>query len=197
MDGLHHEWTGFTVNGCSSPEWTQLTVTHVGAAVVALACRAFALAAALVPVAALATTCTIGAGNLSFGSYTGVQTSSSSTLTVTCTIGGTLIDTIPFTATLSTGAGTYAQRILTNLSVPADTLPYNLYLNTVPGVLNTSVWGDGTSGTIVASGSMQLVIIVRPTRSVSFTIAGAIAPVSALPSAGLYTDVISAMATYN
>lgn len=169
-------------------------VHHVGDA---LARGATALLATLLPVAALATTCTISAGNLSFGSYTGVQTSSSSTLTVTCTIGGTFVDTVPFTATLSTGAGTYAQRILTNTSVPVDTLPYNLYLNAVPGVLNTSVWGDGTSGTVVASGSMQLIIILQPTRSVSFTIAGAIASVPALPSAGLYTDVISAMATYN
>jgi spore coat protein U-like protein len=144
-----------------------------------------------------AATCTVSVGNVSFGAYTGTLRTSSSTLTVTCTISAALVEDVDFTATLSTGQGTYAQRLLRNTSVPADTLPYNLYLGAVPGVLNTNVWGNGTSGTIVASGSMQLIIIFAPTRTANFTVAGAIAPVAALPSAGLYSDLVSALVTYN
>ena len=50
-----------------------------------------------------------------------------------------------YTVSLSTGAGTYLQRRLTRTAARADTLPYNLYLNFLPGVLNTNVWGDGSA----------------------------------------------------
>ena len=142
-------------------------------------------------------TCTVSVGNLSFGSYTGTQISSSSTLSVQCTLTGGLVDTVNFTATLSTGTGSYAQRLLTHSGPPADTLPYNLYEGTVPGVLNTNVWGDGTAGTTTATGSMTLVVLLNPTRTVNFTVAGAMGPVSAMPTAGTYLDTVAATVTYN
>jgi spore coat protein U-like protein len=142
-------------------------------------------------------TCNVSVGNMSFGAFTGSQISSSSTLSVSCTITSGIIDNVNFTATLSTGAGTYAQRLLTHVGSPPDTLPYNLYVNTVPGVLNTSVWGDGNSGTVVGSGSMQLIIIFNPTRTVSITVAGAMGPVAAMPTAGTYSDTVAATITYN
>ncbi len=142
-------------------------------------------------------TCTVSVGNIGFGSYTGTQISSSSTMSITCTLTGGIADTVNFTATLSTGAGTFAQRLLTHSGPPADTLPYNLYQGAVPGVLNTNVWGDGTAGTTTASGSMSLVIIFNPTRTVNFTVAGAMGPVGAMPTAGTYLDTVAATVTYN
>ena len=142
-------------------------------------------------------TCTVGVGNISFGSYTGTQVSSSSTMSITCTLTAGIVETVNFTATLSTGAGTYAQRLLTHVGPPADTLPYNLYQGAVPGVLNTNVWGDGTAGTTTATGNMTLVVILNPSRTVTFTVAGAMGPVAAMPTAGTYSDTVAATVTYN
>jgi len=141
-------------------------------------------------------TCSVTIGALAFGAYAGSQVNSSATMTVSCT--RTLLDlsTVTYTASLSTGAsGSYAQRRLTNISLPADTLNYNLYLTTVPGVLNTSVWGDGTGGTVVASGSIAPVIL-NFTQTRTHTIAGAIAA-GVVPTAGTYSDTIVATLSYN
>ncbi len=147
--------------------------------------------------AGAAHTCTVGVGNLTFGTYTGAQTTSSSTMTVTCTMTSNGSDTVNFTATLSTGSGSYTQRQLTNVGSPADTLPYNLYLDTVPAILNTNVWGDGSGGTVVATGSMKIQWVIRPTDSVSFTVAGAIPALGVLPPGGAYQDLIAGTVTYN
>ncbi len=120
-------------------------------AALGIACIAFAASAHAVH------TCTVGIGNLSFGAYTGSQITSSTTMTITCTLTSGGADNVDFTATLSTGAGSYVQRRLTHVGAPPDTLPYNLYLGTVPAILNTNVWGDGSGGTVTASGTMQLI----------------------------------------
>lgn len=162
--------------------------------------RTLALAVALsaaAPLAGAAAVCTVGIGNLSFGAYTGAQTTSSATMSITCTLTGGLVDNISYTATLSTGLGSYTQRILTHVGAPPDTLPYNLYLGSVPAILNTSVWGDGSGSTVVASGSMQLIFIFGPSRTVNHTVAGAMGPVAVLPSAGLYQDIVAGTVTYN
>ncbi len=141
-------------------------------------------------------TCTVGVGNVTFGAYTGVQITSSATMTITCTHTSGGADTIDFTATLSTGAGSYAQRLLTHIGAPPDTLPYNLYLGTVPAILNTNVWGDGSGATVTATGTVK-VSNGQPTRSATFTVAGAMATVAAMPTAGTYEDIIAATVTYN
>jgi spore coat protein U-like protein len=142
-------------------------------------------------------TCTVGIGNLDFGMYFGNQTTSSATMSVTCTLTSSGSDTVAFTATLSTGAGSYVQRLLTNVGSPSDTLPYNLYLDTVPAILNTSVWGDGSGATVVASGSMKLQQTISPVVTVTFTVAGAIAAVATMPPPGAYVDLIAGTVTYN
>ena len=143
-------------------------------------------------------TCTISVGTLNFGVYAGLQVNSSSTMTVTCTLTSSGSDTVNYTAALSTGgSGTYAQRRLTNLSFPSDTLPYNLYQNTVPAALNSNVWGDGTGGTTMASGSFKLQQVVSPVGTATYTVAGAIAAVAAVPAAGTYNDTIIATLTFN
>ncbi len=142
-------------------------------------------------------TCSVGIGNMNFGTFTGVQQTSTSTLSVTCSLTIGVIDNVSFSVALSTGAGSYLQRVLTHVGPPADTLPYNLYLGTVPSILNTSVWGDGSGSTVTASGSQTLVIIFDPSRTTNFTVAGAMAAVPSLPTAGSYTDLIMATVTYN
>jgi len=151
-----------------------------------------------VPAAHAAHTCVVGVGTLNFGIYTGLQVNGSSTMTVTCTLTSAGSDTVNYTAALSTGgSGTYAQRRLTNLSLPSDTLPYNLYQGTVPAALNTNVWGDGTGGTTVASGTFKLQQVNLPVGTATYTVAGAIAAVAAVPAAGTYNDTIIATLTFN
>lgn len=163
-----------------------------------IALRALTAMLALSPAVSLAAaSCNVGVGNLNFGTFTGARQTSSTTMTVTCTLTGGLTDTVNFSAALSTGAGSYLQRILTHVGAPPDTLPYNLYLNTVPAILNTSVWGDGSGSTVTATGSHTLIIIFQPTRTTNFTVAGAMAAVGALPTAGTYRDLILATLTYN
>jgi spore coat protein U-like protein len=156
-----------------------------------LACLGFAASAHAVH------TCTVGIGNLSFGAYTGSQITSSSTMTITCSLTSGIVDNVSFTATLSTGAGSYLQRRLTHVGAPPDTLPYNLYLGTVPAILNTNVWGDGSGATVTATGTLQLIIIFNPTRTATFTVAGAMGPVGSMPTAGTYQDIVAGTVTYN
>jgi spore coat protein U-like protein len=100
---------------------------------------------------------------------------------------------VDYTVSLSTGAGTYAQRLLTRTAAPADTLPFNLYLNVLPPVLNTNVWGDGSGTTVRWTGSMNLTN-GNPTRTDTATLVGAI-PAGSFPSAGTYQETIVATFT--
>lgn len=137
--------------------------------------------------------CSVTAGTLKFGAYTGVQGSSLATVTVYCT--RVLFDprTLSYTATLSTGAGTFAQRLMTKAP---DTLNYNLYLTSVPALLNTRVWGDGTAGTVTASGTINWPLFDTAAKTATHTLAGAI-PAGAWPSAGDYQDTIMLTLIYN
>jgi len=141
---------------------------------------------------ASAATCNLSIGNLSFGSYVGAQISSTSSASFTCTktTPGNTPERVDYTVSLSTGAGSYAQRSMTRTALPADTLPYNLYLNLLPPVLNTSVWGDGTGTTVRWTGSFNL-SSGNPTRTDTATLVGAI-PAGSFPSAGSYQDTVVA-----
>lgn len=152
------------------------------------AMRHLLLGALLVAGGAHAANCSVAAGNIVHGVYTGVQDNSSATITVTCTRSTEILPrTTNFTITLSTGAGTYAQRLQTRSAAPLDTLNYNLYLTTVPGALNTNVWGNNTGGTIWATGSVSLNLL-SGAQVRTFTVASAMAATGALPTAGSYSD---------
>jgi spore coat protein U-like protein len=142
--------------------------------------------------AAMAASCNLSIGNLSFGAYVGTQVSSTSNAAFTCTNTNPALlpERIDYAVNLSTGAGTYAQRQLTRSALPADTLPYNLYLGFLPGVLNTNVWGDGSGGTIRWTGRL-LLTPGQPTRIDITTLVGAI-PAAIVPSAGAYQDTVVA-----
>jgi spore coat protein U-like protein len=141
-----------------------------------------------------AASCTLSFGSLSFGAYVSAQISSSSTATLNCTKPPGPPENVSYTIALSTGAGTYAQRLMNRAALPVDTLPYNLYLNALPAVLNTSVWGDGSGTTVRWTGSIRLTGNANVTLNA--TLVGAI-PAGFFPAAGTYQDTIVATLTLN
>ena len=79
-------------------------------------------------------------------------------------------------------------------SLPADTLPYNLYLNVLPAVLNTNVWGDGSGGRPCGrAGSHSIAGTANVTLDTQ-RLVGAI-PAGLFPSAGTYQDTVVATVT--
>jgi spore coat protein U-like protein len=95
--------------------------------------------------AAVAGNCVVSASNLAFGPYDGsAALTGSAPIVVRCT-NGTVYDVL-----LSTGGGTYTQRLLSDGGT--NTLQYNLY--TTSGA--TTVWGDGatsSSGKVTWTGT--------------------------------------------
>ncbi len=89
--------------------------------------------------ASVASNCLISATNLAFGPYTGVaELTSTSGVTVRCTNG------LGYTVRLSSGGGSYGTRLLSDGGT--NTLQYNLYTSAA----NTSIWGDGATGSTAA-----------------------------------------------
>ena len=133
--------------------------------------------------ATVAKNCIINAPDLNLGTFEGDNNlTANSTISVRCTSGTT------FDVDLSTGAGTYANRTMSN---GTDTLTYNLFTNA--GF--TTVWGDGTgttgrgsgTGTGMAIGNAQSLIVYG--RLLASANTGAV-------GAGTYTDTITATITY-
>ena len=98
----------------------------------------------LIPVTGLCAgfgiTCSVSAPTINFGTYNTIDTISlpASDLTVSC---NGFFGTVTPTVQLSSGSGTYANRIMND---PAgNSLSYNLYTNSS----YTTVFGDGTQGT--------------------------------------------------
>lgn len=155
-----------------------------------------ALLAALPLAASASHVCSVSVGNISFGAFTGTQKTATATMTVSCTLSGGANETANFTATLSTGTGTYAQRLDQRTAAPFDTLNYNLYKTSVPTPLNTQVWGDGSGTTVTWVGSVAMTTVNR-TNTATLTVAAALAASAALPTAGTYSDTITATIIYN
>lgn len=146
-----------------------------------LACVGLALLAA--PPARAATSCTVAASGVSFGTYTPLQASSldaNGTISINCT--GVLYDVA--TVSLSTGmSGTYNSRTLTS---GASSLGYNLYTSSA----DSAVWGNGSG----SSSTVQAVIwFFAPTATL--TVYGAVAA-GQDPPAGSYTDTITVTVNY-
>jgi len=130
-----------------------------------------------VPACALCTSFGVTATALDFGVYdpaAGTSVSATGTVAVRCGIG-----VLPaFNAALSKGRGSYAQRTMTN---GADRLDYNLYADAA----HMTVWGDGTSGTVVQS--LTGIITLGTT---DYTVYG-LMPAGQYPAAGAYGDTIT------
>ncbi len=119
--------------------------------------------------------CTISAGALAFGNYTGAQLDGTSTISVTCTSGS------PYTIDLDAGTGSGATTTTRKLTSGADTLDYTIYTDSgrstiwKTGSPNVSGTGTGSAESVTAYGRM---------------------PATATPNVGSYTDTVVATITY-
>jgi len=131
------------------------------------------------------TGCTVSAAPVAFGNYTpgAGASASSAAIKVSCTNG------TPFGVGLSAGTtsgATYAQRLLSD---GTSNLQYNLYTSSA----YASVWGDGTGGTQIRTGSGAGI-----GTAVTLTVYGLL-PDSAVNQAvvaGSYVDTIVVVLTY-
>lgn len=149
--------------------------------------RAFLAAAALLFASggAHAQNCTVAVnGVLSFGVYTIVAPADSvTTLTIDCQrINQAPNRTVNYTVKLTSGPGSFVNRLMTHLTLPGETLGYNLYRDAARSL----VWGDGTSGTTYQTGQF----VFNPpsfgnTQQAQFTVYGRI-PANQNPAAGTY-----------
>ena len=115
-----------------------------------------------------AATCVLAAVGVVFGNY---GTLSNTALDGTGVVTVTCLLTDSYTITLSSGNGTLLQREMLS---GTNVLNYNLYTDTA----RTLIWGDGTSGTSIVSGSGTLA---------TYSIYGLIPGGQNVP-AGIYSD---------
>jgi spore coat protein U-like protein len=138
--------------------------------------------------AAHAQNCTIAvSGVLSFGVYTILLPADSvATLTVSCRqINQAPNRTLNYTVKLTSGPGSFVNRLMNHLTLPNETLGYNLYRDAARSL----VWGDGTAGTTFPTGQF----VFNPpsfgnNQQARFTIYGRI-PANQNPAAGTYQTV--------
>lgn len=109
-------------------------------------------------------TCTVSAPTLAFGTYPIVSSdTASSTVTVTCTRGTNGDKAYAYDIQMSVGGGTFAQRTLTG---GGQTLSYNIYQD----LGNTQIWGDGTGGSTIFSGTYDFTPVTIGVPTVIATI---------------------------
>jgi spore coat protein U domain-containing protein, fimbrial subunit CupE1/2/3/6 len=153
--------------------------------------RALLLAALciLVPAAARAASCTISGTGVAFGTYIPSSpgpTDNTGTVTVTCTA---LFQTVQYSIALNAGVnsgGSFANRRMSN---GAAFLLYQLYSDST----HTTIWGDGTGGTVTVSDSYGCFFC---NTSRNYTVFGRI-PALQWVNPGLYSDTIVATVTFN
>lgn len=152
---------------------------------------ALALCACAHATATFAAQCSVDSVTMNFGAYVGAQVNSVQNIRITCSATLPPPEKVDYEVRLSTGfSNSFAQRRMQRAGAPLDTLPYNLYLGSVPAVLNTSVWGDGSGGTRVWQGNMTL-STGQSTRTDTNTIAAAV-PAGTVPASGAYGDTVIA-----
>jgi spore coat protein U-like protein len=120
--------------------------------------------------------CTVSTTSVAFSVYNVFSTLNddiTATVTIRCR------PQAAYSLSLSTGAGTYASRTLTNGSF---TLGYNLYIDST----RLTIWGDGSAGTATVSGNA---------RDATHTVYGRI-PARQNARVGNYTDTIIVTITY-
>ncbi len=149
--------------------------------------RGITLAIALLafaPAAAHATvSCTASSSGIAFGTFTSSDIRVAGTLTLACTGTGTS----SYTVSLSTGSsGSYSPRKMLNGS---NVLPYNIYTTSA----YTQIWGDGTGGSSIVSGRIEM--RGSPSLNTDLSLYGEI-PAQSLPPPGSYVDTIIVTATF-
>ena len=147
----------------------------------------YALAAPAVATA----TCSVSAPALAFGPYdvfAGTQITSSTTISVTCTLVGSSATTVDYTVALSSGfSGTFSPRTMKS---GAAALSYNLYKDST----RTTVWGDGTGITQTVIGQMKLKNS-NPSQTDNITAYGSV-PALQDAAVGVYSDSVTITVTY-
>jgi spore coat protein U-like protein len=135
--------------------------------------------------------CSVSAPNISFGSYdvfAGSPITSTTTISVTCTLTGNGTETFDYAIALSPGlSNSFVQRTMTS---GANALGYNLYSNST----RTTVWGDGSGAAPAVSGSMTLKKNA-PTHTDSPTVYGSV-PALQDVGVGAYADNITIIVSY-
>lgn len=138
--------------------------------------RLAAAAMAFTTPALYAATCTLGTQGVNFGNYDFLSTQNLDgvgNVSVTCDVSAS------YTMALSPGGGTYASRQLSNG-------PYHLAYNLYTDAAHTTIWGDGSSGTSIVSGSGT---------TASYSVYGS-SPAGQNPFVGSYSDVITVTLTF-
>lgn len=132
--------------------------------------------------------CTVSSTNLAFGNYTPSTGALTNTATVTyaCT-NGTPITSIALNVGTTTGA-TMAQRLMSNGA--SGTLQYNLYTTNA----YTSIWGDGTGGSVTQAGTTGSGLGTNSTLTVYGKLPDGATNQAAAP--GSYTDTITVTINY-
>lgn len=139
-------------------------------------------------------TCTVAATGVSFGAYVislATPTDSSGDITVTCTYvapGGAV--SVDIVTSLSTGvSGSYSPR---QMAAGPARLNYNLFTDAA----RTFIWGNGLSGTRVATANFTVGPGVgNGTRSASLPVYGRV-PAQQLVGTGAYSDTIVVTVTF-
>lgn len=98
---------------------------------------------------------------LNFGSYnTTTDLSTPITVTITCGGWGSQTSSVSYVLSASAGSGSFSGRQMLNSS---SVITYNLYTTSA----DTTIWGDGTSGTITLTGT-----VTKQNPTVNVTIYG-------------------------
>lgn len=133
-------------------------------------------------------TCGVTATPVNFGAFNPLAgTLRSATGTVRMNCNSTVGLLVPYSVALSTGSGTYGTRRMTS---GGRSLFYNLYADAA----HTTVWGDGTSGSAVVSGSVLLAALAS--FSLPITVYGQINAGQNMLVPGTYTDTLTVTLTY-
>ncbi len=141
-------------------------------------------------------TCSVGIPAINFGSYDTLAPVAALPVTGLVSVECALAPAgrpqrVDYQIRLGKGAsGTYTPRRMRRAGATADTLEYNLYLESLG-----AIWGDGTNGTAVAGGTV-MVTPGRPTRSRDHRLLGQIPPRQPV-AAGAYQDTIIVTVTFN
>ena len=134
----------------------------------------------LLSVSIISAACIISTTPVNFGSYdvfSASPTDSTGLITITCN--ETPAPTAPVSIGPSPNSGGFNPRKM-KLTSGTDLLNYNLYTDTT----RTSIWGDGTSGTVRVSRTFQ------KNKPQNLTVYGRIPPGQDV-RAGTYTDILT------
>jgi spore coat protein U-like protein len=137
------------------------------------------------------TSCSITTAMSAFGDYDDQMPaldSNSGGVTVTCTVNSAPAPgSVPYEVRASSGyASSFSPRQMRNLTNNSFVLSYNLYINSSRNV--TSIWGDGTSGSVSFFGAVTQLDTVGVERRSEHIVYGRI-PAGQRPLAvGQYSD---------